>query len=175
MNMGRQTLVILLLVTAAFASPAYAQSQSLDIQASGTIAASCSLTKASEFLAANLSANGSVSATATVNCNTGFSIAAASANGAVKRVPPGTPPANFSNSLAYSFSLSVPLDSGGPAVANCSSAAMLANSCSLSSGGGTAAAKTATLTASWTIPVLPTRLLAGGYSDTITLTIAAVP
>ena len=174
MRMGRRALAAFLAVaTICVAVPA--QSQSVQITASGTIASSCTISKASDFAAADLSVNGNRTATATVSCNTGFSIAASSANGALKRVPPGAPPANFTNSLAYSFSLSVPLDSGGPALANCTSAALLANSCSLSSGGGTATARTATLTASWTIPALPIRLLAGGYSDTITLTIATAP
>jgi spore coat protein U-like protein len=50
-----------------------------------------------------------------------------------------------------------------------------ANSTGLSSGGKASLNKTATLTVAYTVPTLPTRLIAGSYSDTITLTITASP
>jgi hypothetical protein len=155
------------------ASGSAAHADSVSIAASGTIASSCSIAKASDFAAADFSVNGSRTASATVNCNTGFAMTATSANGAVTTAAATS--VNFTSSLAYNFSLSVPLESGGSAVATCTSAAMLANSCSLSSGGVAAIARTATLTTSWTVPALPLRLVAGAYSDVITVSIATVP
>lgn len=150
-----------------------AHADSVSIPATGTIVSSCSLALASNFPAANFSANGNISATASVNCNTAFSITATSAKGAVKTA--NATSAGFINSLPYGFSLSVPLDSGGPAAANCTSAALLANSCNVTSGGALATNKTATLGVAWTQPALPTRLVGGSYTDTITLSIAATP
>lgn len=171
-----QTALAFLVAFPALVAAGSARADAVQFVATGTISASCSLTKASDFASANLAANGSVNATATVNCNTGFTVTATSAKGAIKRVPLVAPPANFTNSLPYAFALSVPLDSGGPAAANCASAAMLANSCSVSSGSAVATNKTATLTTSWTAPVAPAPMLvAGSYSDTITLSIAAAP
>lgn len=166
-------------VPAALLAPTAAHADQLTVTASGTIPSSCSIASASPFPAVNLSANGSVGAQATVNCNTGFKINALSANGAIKSNTAA--PSGFTNSVAYDFTLSVPLESGGPIPATCASGTLVSGqaSCALSPGnttglssGGTASInKTAALTVAWTVPTLPTRLIAGSYSDTITLTI----
>ena len=158
-----------------------AHAQTIAIPVSGAIAGACTLTKGGDFANADLSASGSRTATATVNCNTGFIIRATSLNGAMKTG--ATPPANFTNTQPYTLTVSVPLDSGGPVASSCTAALLKAGSgCALATGGsglssGTATAtnKTATLTAAWTTPALPTRLIAGGYTDTISISISAAP
>lgn len=163
------------------ASPAVAQS--FAIIAKGTVGSSCSVAVAAPFGAANFAVSGSVSATAIVNCNTGFTIKATSANGAAKNSRPAT--TGFINNEPYTLQMSVPTDSGMTLTsAVCASAQLLAgqSSCTLSpagaglsSAGKTAIGETATLTAAWIAPALPTRLVAGSYSDTITISIASAP
>jgi hypothetical protein len=165
----------------AVATPARADV--LTVNATGTIGTSCSIAATTPFTTPNLSANGNVGAQATVNCNTGFKVNALSANGAIKSST--SAPTNFTNTLPYNFTLSVPLETGGPAAATCASSALVAgqsscalspaNSTGLSSGGKASINKTAALTVAWSLPTLPTRLIAGSYGDTITLTVAAVP
>lgn len=165
-----------------FGSPARADT--LTINATGTIIGSCQLTTSSNFPAdADLSVSGSVGATALVDCSTPFKINATSSNGALLR--PGTASSGFTSSLVYTLAMSVPLNVGGPVTASCTSDKLVSgqsscalspnNSTGLSSGAtGTATNKTASLTASWTTPSSP-RLMAGAYSDTLTVTIAAAP
>ena len=165
----------------AFSASAPAKADSLTITATGTIVGGCGITVASNFGPATLSAGGNVTGTATVNCNAGFKINATSANGAIKTST--VAPANFTNTVPYSLAMAVPLDDGGNVSATCSSAQLVAgqsgcalspaNSSGLSSGGKTANNKTATLTATWSLPAQ--RLIAGSYSDTITVSIASVP
>jgi hypothetical protein len=157
----------------------------LTVTATGTIGTACSIAVASPFSSPDLSASGSVGATATVNCNTGFKVNATSANGAIKTAT--TAPTSFTNTLPYNFTFSVPLESGSPnpISATCASTALVAgqSSCALSPANGTGLSssgrasigKTATLTLAYTVPTLPTRLIAGSYTDTITLTVATVP
>ncbi|MFC4594398.1 hypothetical protein [Sphingobium tyrosinilyticum] len=165
----------------AFSASAPAKAQSLTITATGTIVGGCGITVGSNFGPANLSAGGNVTGTATVNCNAGFKINATSANGAIKTNT--VAPANFTNAVPYSLAMTVPLDVGGNVSATCNSSELVAgqsgcalspgNSAGLSSNGKTANNKTATLTASWSLPA--PRLIAGTYSDTITVSIASVP
>ena len=164
----------------ATAPAAYADT--VNITTTGQIASSCTVAAASTFPAANLSANGSVAASASVSCNTGFVVKATSTNGAIKSATAA--PTNFTNSLDYTLTLSLPLDSGATATATCAAALLKAGqtTCALSpagtglsSSGATAIGKTASLTAQWTVPALPTRLVAGSYSDTIVISIAAAP
>jgi hypothetical protein len=161
--------------------PTAARADSLVVEARGTIATSCSLFKSQngDFAQPNLSANGSISGQATVKCNSGFRITATSANGALTNSKSA---ANFTSSVAYTFGMSVPVDDGATVTSTpsqCSSTAMKSGtSCVLMASGKTAtgvagAGRPATLTLAYTVPSLPTRLLAGTYSDTITLTIAA--
>ena len=90
--------------------------------------------------------------------------------------PAGAASAGFVNSIAYTYGLSVGVQgNGGPATVACTSAQMLANNCILSSGNKTANNKAGTLTVNWTPPAPPTMLVAGTYSDTITLSIGAAP
>lgn len=157
-----------------------ARADSVTIVARGTIASGCSVALASNFPAANLSASGTVSATAIVDCNTGFVIKATSAKGAIKTTNAAS--TGFTNVLPYNLSLSVPRDTGGPVSATCAAATLIAGQAGcalspagagLSSGGVTATAKTATLTASWTLPTQ--KLAAGSYSDTITILVSTSP
>jgi hypothetical protein len=163
------------------AAPVYADV--LTINASGTIGTSCTVAATTQFSSPNLNANGTVGGQATVSCNTGFKVNALSANGAMKNNAAAA--ASFTNVQPYNFTLSVPLETGGPVSATCASSALVAgqascalspaNGAGLSSGGKASINKLASLTVAWTIPALPTRLMAGSYSDTITLTIAPSP
>jgi len=169
---------VLFFAWAVIAAPASADV--VTVTAQGTIPSSCGLTLQSVFGAANLNADGSINASASVNCNTPYRIRASSANGSLKSATPA--PAQFGNSLSYGLSVTVPLDAGGQISATCGSAALVsgASSCALSpasasglsSGTGTSTSKTAALALQWTLPTAA-RLVAGSYSDTITITIAA--
>jgi len=161
--------------------PAFAQT--LTVTATGTIPTTCGLTAASGFGAANLNANGTVSASASVTCNAKYIIKATSANGGLKTAT-AAPSSSFSNKLDYTLSISVPLDNGGGTVSgNCAASNLVAGastcalspaSTGLSSGTGTSVGQTANLGVNWTLPGA-TRLIAGSYSDTLTITIAAQP
>ena len=164
---------VLTMISALLAAPA-AHADSVSILATGTIPSGCTVGKTSDFAPANLTASGSVTAGALVDCNMPFLIRSTSANGAIKTA--GAASAGFANSVAYTYALSVGVQgNGGPATAACTSAQMLANNCILSSGSKTANNKAGTLTVSWTPPALPTKLVAGTYSDTITLSIGPAP
>ena len=169
-------------LAAAICSASAAHADAVNIPVSGTITGTCSLTKGADFPTANLSANASVQATAIVNCNTAFKIKATSANGALKNIK--LVQANFTNSEPYTLTVTVPLDAGAPVSSSClasgliagqSTCALAPNGAGLSSGTASATNKTATLSAGWTLPALPTRLLAGTYSDTISISITAAP
>jgi hypothetical protein len=162
------------------ALPALARADDLSITAQGTIGQTCSITALTSFPAPALTAAGSVSATATVDCNTGFAIRATSARGAIRTTQ--TPTSGFANSVPYNLTLTVPLDNSAMLSATCSSTSLVAgqSACALSpagsglgSGGVSAINRTAQLQVAWTTP--PLRLVAGSYSDTITLSIAAQP
>ncbi|MCW1401910.1 hypothetical protein OKA06_06060 [Novosphingobium sp. MW5] len=161
-----------------------AQADTLTINATGTILGSCQISVGSNFPTnADLSVSGSSSASAVVNCSTPFKINATSSNGALTTSAAAV--SGFTNSLVYTLAMSVPLNTGGPVTASCTSAQLVSgqSSCALSPGNstglysgatGTATNKTASLTASWTTPTTP-RLVAGAYADTLTVSIAAVP
>ena len=164
---------LLLAVAIATAEAAHAQSQTLQVIAKGTIDPGCSVSVGTPFPAANLASSGSTSAAALVNCNKGFSVSAKSTNGLLKSS--SIAPAGFTNSLAYSFAYSLPLDDSGSLTINCTSAQLAAGSgCSAGSSGKTAINKTASLQVSWTTPASP-KLASGSYSDILTISVAAVP
>ena len=103
---------------------------------------------------------------------------AQSANGGVKTSATAS---GFSSLLDYSLKVDTALDSAANVNATCNASTLKSgmSGCTLSpagaglsSGGKTATSKTATLTIAWTPPVSP-RLVAGSYSDTVTLSIAA--
>lgn len=160
-----------------------ARAQSLTITATGSIPVTCGVTVASPFGAANLNSNGSVGATALVNCNSKYLIKATSANGGLKTAT-AAPSASFANKLDYTFSISVPLDNSSSTVSgSCTASSLIAGASAcplspagtgLSSGLGTSVNQTATLAVTWTLPGA-TRLVAGSYADTITISIAAQP
>lgn len=141
----------------------------------------CSIAVASGFPTANLAASNSMGATSTLNCNTRFKVNATSANGAIRTAK--VAPTGFTNAIAYSLSLNVPLDQGGSVSATCPAAQLIAgqagcalspaNATGLSSGAGTSLNKTAALTVAWTLPA--SQLIAGNYSDTITISVAPQP
>jgi len=149
------------------------------VTAQGTIQSSCGIALQSAFGSANLNGDGSVSGSALVNCNAPYRLRASSSNGAL--TTPTAAPAQFSNSLAYNLTAAVPLDAGGQVSATCASSTLTAGSSScalspasatgLSSGTGTSNSKVASLSVQWTLPTA-TRLIAGSYSDVITITIA---
>jgi len=151
------------------------------ITASGTIQPRCGVSVQQAFSSADFSTSGSSVAQALVDCNTGFRINITSANGAAKTTNQAS--SGFTNSLPYSLKLSVPLDSGSPVEATCTSGTLMSgqascalspnNASGLSSGGKSAINQIATLTASWAPPFQ--KLVAGSYSDTLTVSIASVP
>src|SRR5215211_698536 len=111
----------LLSASAMIAAAQPARADVLTINAIGTVGTSCSIAASSPFGTPNLSSDGSVGAQATVNCNTGFKVNALSAYGAIKTGSAAT--ANFTDALPYNFTLSIPLETGGPASAACASSA----------------------------------------------------
>ena len=176
---SRLSLKIGMLAMAACLIPTPVRADVVMVTARGTIQSSCALSAQTGFGSANLDADGSVNATALVDCNTPFKVSATSQNGAMKSAT--TPPSGFANSLPYTLSVSVPLDSGSTVNASCGSATLVtgATSCALSpasptglsSGSGVASSKVSNLTLQWTIPTV-TRLVAGSYSDVVTIRIA---
>lgn len=168
---GRVFILLAILVGA----PALAQAQQLQVIARGTIPPVCTISVGAPFPAADLSTSGSISAAALVDCNKGFTIHVRSENGAVRTAQ--TAPQGFVSSLNYNFSLSLPLDgSASPLTLNCASNALaVGTGCNATSSGKTAISRTASLQVGWTVPAPPTRLVAGSYSDTLTVSIAAAP
>lgn len=177
---GSRASLILTLLLGMLQTSMPARADVVMVTAQGTIQSSCGLTVQSAFGAANLNNDGSVNASASVDCNTPYRIRASSANGALKTS--ASAPAQFSNSLGYDLTVTVPLDAGGQISATCVSALLTsgstgcalspASASGLSSGSGTSTSKTAALALQWTLPTA-TRLIAGNYSDVITITIAA--
>jgi hypothetical protein len=150
--------------------------QELTITAGGSVAASCSIQRNATGQpfggSRDFSNSGSASDQATVNCNKGFQISASSLNGALKHKTVTGAPTGFTALLPYTLDLAVPLDDNSSATTSCASSTLIGQStCSLSSNNKTSINKTASLTVTWTTPTSPNRLLAGEYSDTITLTI----
>jgi hypothetical protein len=157
--------------------------QTLQITAKGQIATTCALAAGSGFGNANLDTSGTISATASVNCNTKYLLRAASANGGLKTTT-AAPSASFTNLLDYVFTISVPLDNGAGSISgSCAASNLIPGSgfcnlspmgAGLSSGSGTSTGKTASLGVSWAPPGA-SHLVAGSYTDTITITIAVQP
>ncbi len=162
----------------ALVAPAAVRADDLTINAIGAVPQACSIAVASPFGTAALGTAGMASATATVNCNTGFVLKVTSANGALRTSAAAT--TGFANALPYSLFVSLPLDNASTISATCAATALVAGqaSCALSpagsgltSGGLSAIGKTAQLQAQWAAPT--SSLVAGSYSDTITVSIAA--
>lgn len=163
--------------------PKLAAAQTVTVNASWRVMPLCTVAAASAFPIADLGEAGNRSATATVTCNKSFKISASSANGAIRTS--GAAPAGFANALPYTLRIDVPLDDGSRISASCTSPTLVAgqSACPLSPANGTgltsagriATSQAATLTVSWSAVALPTRLIAGSYADTITLSIATVP
>jgi hypothetical protein len=164
------------------ATPASAQAE-VKVTAKGTVAPSCSMSATQQFGSQNLNVAGIATARAQINCNQFFKINATSQNGAIKSSVAIASP--FTNTLSYTLKADVALDDGSIRSATCASQQLVAGqtSCALSpangagltSNGQIATNRTTTLTISWTPPASPNFLKPGSYSDSITLTIAAVP
>lgn len=169
----------------ALAASTVARADVVTVTASGTVAASCSMSANQSFGTPNLSTHGSATAQATVNCNTGFRLTALSANGAIKNITsPTTPPAGTVNAVPYTLTVGVLLDNSTTVTSPaCNSSSLVAgqSSCSLSpanttglsSGGKSSTNRAATLTLAWAAPT--SMLIAGDYADTITLMIGTAP
>lgn len=173
---GRLLLAGFVLVSGATGSHA----QTLTVTAKGSFPTLCTITKSGDFPVNDLSNVGAFSAqaTAALNCNTPFKVQVASANGAMVR-PIATVPPSFTNMQSYELSFAFQTDDLVDRSASCSSEALKSGvgctlSTGLTSGASTAINKTATLTASWTVGSA-TPLLAGSYSDTLTVTLGAQP
>jgi len=160
--------------------PQPALADSLSVTASGVIANACSINVASPFAPFSLDQAGSTSASATVNCNSGFSIRATSTGGALRAARAA--PTGFDNALPYSLTVSIPLDNAVVVTGSCSAARLIAGQATcalspagagLSSGGISAINRTAQLQVVWQAPAQS--LVAGAYTDTITLSIAVQP
>lgn len=186
--LDRTRLISRTLVCAGLALPALCwtapvRADLLTVTAKGTIQPTCSIAATQQFPSSNLNVAGSTVAKASVTCNQFFKINATSAKGAIKSSDVVSSP--FTNSVPYSLKADIALDDGSVRSATCESARLTtgqtscplspANREGLTSNGQIATGKTATLTVSWTPPSLPTLLKPGSYSDTINLTIAAVP
>ena len=150
MRIGQTALAFLVAISALVAAGS-ARADAVAIPVTGTIPGGCTVSKTSDFAAANLTASGSVTAGALVDCNLPFLIRSTSANGAIRTA--ATASAGFANSIAYTYALSVGVQGNAcPATVACTSAQMLANNCILSSGNKTANNKAGTLTVNWTPP-----------------------
>lgn len=168
-------------IAAALVSFPAARADTIKVRASGTVLGTCTVVLASGFpTSSNLAISGNAQAQATVNCNTGFVIKATSASGAITSTSHTA--TGFTNTVPYSLAFNSPTDSGIMIGGPCASATLVAGQAGcvlspagsgLSSNGALATGKTATLTLSWTPPVQ--KLVAGTYTDVITLSIAAAP
>jgi hypothetical protein len=134
----------------------------------------------------DLTQGGSLELDFKLDCNAGFAVAVASSNGGLKRVSsPGSDDIHvdgFATALDYDVGLAYQTDLGTVA-AHCPASSLSAGSptCAfygagaghgLSSGDGVAVDAPGSLTLKWQPPA-HTRLVAGNYKDTITITVGA--
>jgi hypothetical protein len=124
------------------------------------------------FNLGNLDRAGAGSLSFTFDCNAPFAYSVTSQNGAL--TPIGTAPAAASAAhLPYSVQIRIPTTGGGTLADECTSAALLAPpSCAFSnSGAAIASGEAAQLSIIWA-SARDARLLAGLYSDRLTLTVS---
>jgi len=156
----------------------------------GTVTPSCGITGPGGTVnLGNVSAAGSHQFTMTVNCNAPFAYAAVSANGAlVSTGAPSVVTGSFNQSLPYTLTTDFTTDGADFGHSNVPSSALTdanaapclaatydAAGCATyfgDSGTTVAINKSATLTVRWSNPANP--LLAGSYTDTITITVRAM-
>ena len=105
-----------------------------------------------------------------VDCNTPFSYVVRSLAGGLKVPDSGAPPPGFASLIPYLVQLSIPTDAG-VASGECESSELIGDNPACTYGSsptGIAIAQTGTLTLTW---ATPNELVAGTYSDVLTLTI----
>ena len=155
--------------------------QAVTIDVTGTVAERCgfSTPPTSQAALGDLTSPGTLSLPFTVDCNTPFRIRAMSSNGGLKTHSPGA--AGFTNTLDYNLQLQLSTDAGALS-ATCDAGALAGGggdcayygNCAgqgLSSGEGVALKAPAALKFDWTPP--PKRLVAGTYTDTVTIVVEA--
>ena len=156
----------------------------------GTVTPSCGITGPGGTVnLGDVSAAGSQQFTMTVNCNAPFAYAAVSTNGAlVSTSTPSVVAGSFDHSLPYTLTTDFTTDGADFGHSNVPSSALTdanaapclavtydAVGCAAyfaDSGTTIAINKSATLTVRWSNPANP--LLAGSYTDTITITVRAM-
>jgi len=155
--------------------------QTLTVDVTGQVAGHCgfSTPPADHPVLGDLSAAGSLTVSFAVNCNTPFRVRAASANGGLKTSSAAAD--GFANLLDYSLELQLGTDAGGlDATCNADALVSGAGGCAfygasagegLSSGQGVSLNATGALKFDWT--TAPRRLVAGAYSDTLTIVVEA--
>lgn len=169
------------------AAPVYAQSVTIDVQ--GTLAASCELTvPVASYTNLNIVAAGSQAIPFTVDCNAPFAYSLVSTNGGLLNAPglatvvQGSMP--FTGKVPYKVTTNFATDAGNFGDTNLEAsdlttanaapcvAVVYSATCPFTNSGTGAAAKglAASMTLNWLAPTGPP-LVAGTYSDTLTLTV----
>ncbi|WP_299329603.1 hypothetical protein [Parasphingopyxis sp.] len=149
---------------------------SVELTVRGIIPPSCEiLSNVSGLDLGNISRAGRETADVSFSCNTPFVVNLSSENGRLERTAQRTA-GNFQNALDYQASLRVPLDNGRVLrIRECDSEELLnGGACAnASSESQTAINKTASLAVKWSDSIEP--LLAGDYSDVITIRVEFAP
>jgi hypothetical protein len=171
------------LACAAFAaSPGLAQT-TIELTIQGTVPPACQISTPGGIVQLNdPSANGfggsmagAYSGTVPIgfSCNAPFGVTVQSARGGLRR--DAAAPATFGNfvsTLDYSLAYTIPLDNGGLAtIAGCSSTSLQATPGCAVNANYSAINQTMTAKISWPRPSAP--ILAGNYSDTVTIRVQA--
>lgn len=143
----------------------------VSIELQGEVPAMCRLTSESATVDLGILANsGSRQISVDVDCNTPFSYVVRSLAGGLKVSDSGAPPPGFASLIPYLVQLSIPTDAG-VASGECESSELIGDNpaCTyVSSPTGIAIAQTGTLTLTW---ATQNELVAGTYSDVLTLTV----
>jgi spore coat protein U-like protein len=155
--------------------------QTLTVDVTGQVAGRCgfSTPPTDKSVLGDLATAGSLTLNFTVDCNTPFRVRAISTNGGLKTT--SATGEGFTNLLDYSLRLQLATDAGGlDATCNADALASAAGGCAyygsaagqgLSSGQGVSLNASGALQFGWT--AAPQRLVAGSYSDTLTIVVEA--
>ena len=155
--------------------------QTLTVDVTGEVAGRCgfSTPPADQPVLGDLATAGSLTLNFAVDCNTPFRVRAVSANGGLKTS--SATGDGFTNLLDYSLRLQLGTDAGGlDATCNADALVSAAGGCpyygaaageGLSSGQGVSLNSSGALKFDWT--TAPRRLVAGTYSDTVTIVVEA--